>query len=89
LTRIALLPLDTARVVVPVPDAWGTAGALVLAMVLVLVIVMVADIGPGCYRAKGEPDETGGTAEHVIALGIVVPVVRVLPMVMWHMMFGK
>ena len=40
---IALVPLGTARVVVPVPDAWGTPGALVV------VIVMVADISPGCY----------------------------------------
>lgn len=43
---LALLPLGTMAIararVVPVPNAWGTTGALVVVMV-------VADIGPGCY----------------------------------------
>jgi hypothetical protein len=48
LIALALLPLRTMAIararVVPVPDAWGTTGALVVVMVM-----MVADIGPGCY----------------------------------------
>jgi len=49
-----------------------------------VVVFVVADPSPSGDGPKGEPDETGGTPEHVIALvEVVVPVG--LPVVVWHM----
>lgn len=79
MTALALaFPLCTARVVpVPVPDTWGTG-------TLMVVVFVMADPSPSGDGPKGEPDETGGTPEHVIALvEVVVPVG--LPVVVWHM----
>ena len=51
-------------------------------MVFEVVVLVMADPSPSCDRAKGEPDETGGSTEHVKTF-VVVPV-GVVPMVMWH-----
>jgi hypothetical protein len=45
------------------------------------VVAVVANPGIRGERADAEPDETGGTAEHVVALEMVVPV----HVVVWHM----
>ena len=45
------------------------------------VVAVVADPGICRERAHAEPDETGGAAEHVVALEMVVPV----HVVVWHM----
>lgn len=48
--------------------------------VVIAVVVVVVDPIPGGDGADAEPDETGGTVDHVIALEVVVPV----HVVMWH-----
>ena len=63
------LPLGTAVIATMVVDARRA------------VVAVVADPGICRERADAEPDETGGTAEHVVALEMVVPV----HVVVWHM----
>jgi len=76
---VIALPVGAVTVTVP-GDAWATKRSALV----VWVAFVVADPGPGGYGAEGEPDETGGTVEHVIALVVVVPV-----RVVWqHMMCG-
>ena len=63
-------------------------GAPIAATVVVdarAVVAMVAEPGIGRERADAEPDETGGTAEHVVAPKVVVPV----HVVVWHMIWMR